>query len=590
MSHYVNLAALAQQCDGAHVDKQGWRARCPIHNGKGDDSLHLWEEGGNVRVHCFAGCDAKSIMDRLGMQKPHRETIPQAIYSYQDAKGYMVFQVVRILQGSKKSFRQRRPHPTEPGQWLWKMDGVPDLLYHLPEVEHAITLRHLIYLVEGEKDVETLRNLGLVATCNRGGAGKWSDAYTAQLKDADVILIPDNDKPGRDHAALVMSRLAGTVRSLTRLELPGLEEHGDVTDWLSQGHSLAELQALHTKLDPSITAPHLVLVKFSDIEPEEIDWLWFPYIPRGKLTILEGDPGQGKTYLMLAIAAALTRGYTLPDQQGRTGTPGNARENVIYLSAEDGLADTLVPRAIRADANREHMYGVKGVSSGGEPQPFTLAQITLLSDAIRDTQARLVIIDPIQAFLGADVDMHRANEVRPLMAALARVAELHKCAVLIIRHINKGSGKALYRGMGSIDFTAAARSVLVVAESLEDPSKKVMAQAKNSLETPGASLVFSITHEGFAWCGTSKLKADTLLNQQPVKAQHQQNAATSWLLETLKEGELTANQIYEEADANGISKRTLDRAKAQLQIVSFQKNKTWYWRLPDDLIDNDVPF
>lgn len=587
----VSLAALAQQCEGAHTDKQGWRARCPVHNGKGDDSLHLWEEQGTIRVHCFAGCDAKVIMDRLGVSPPKRETIPQAIYSYQDAKGYTLFQVLRLYQGTKKTFRQRRPDPVNPGKWIWKMEGVPDVLYHLPEVEQAITLRHIVYLVEGEKDVESLRHIGLIATCNRGGAGKWSDAYTEQLKLADIVLISDNDKAGRDHANMVMTRLRGSVRSLTRLDFPDLPEGGDVTDWLQAGNSREALQALHTKLDPAITAPHLVLVKFSDIDPEDIEWLWYPYLPLGKLTILEGDPGQGKTYLMLAIASALTRGYILPDQRGRPGPPTNPVYNVIYISAEDGLADTLVPRAIRADANREHLYGVRGVSTGGEPQPFSLAQVTLLSDAIRDTQARLIIIDPIQAFLGADVDMHRANEVRPLMASLSRIAELHKCAVLIIRHINKGNSKALYRGMGSIDFTAAARSVLVVAESLEDPSKKILAQAKNSLDKNGASLIFSIHDDGFSWCGVSKMGADDLLAQQPVKNQHQQNAATEWLLENLRQGECLAETLLQEAEANGISERTLRRAKAQLRVISYKRNDRWYWKLEHEegFLEDDIP-
>lgn len=582
-----SLASLAQQCEGAHTDKQGWRARCPVHNGKGDDSLHLWEEAGTIRVHCFAGCDAKSIMDRLGLAPSREGPLPQAIYSYQDAKGYTLFQVVRLQAGGgKKTFRQRRPDIAHPGKWLWNMDGVPDVLYHLPEVEQAITLRHIVYLVEGEKDVETLRNLGLIATCNRGGAGKWSDAYTEQLKNADIVLIPDNDTPGKAHADLIMSRLRGTVRSLTRLELSDVPSGGDVTDWFQLGHSREALQALHTKIDPAITSPHLVLVKFSDVEPEEIEWLWHPYLPLGKLTILEGDPGQGKTYLMLAIAAAMTRGYVLPDQRGRPGPPGNAIQNVIYISAEDGLADTLVPRAIRADANREHLYGVRGVSSGGEPQPFSLAQVTLLSDAIRDTQAKLIIIDPIQAFLGAEVDMHRANEVRPLMASLSRIAELHKCAILIIRHINKGNGKALYRGMGSIDFTAAARSVLVVAESLEDPSKKILAQAKNSLDKNGASLAFAITDDGFHWCGVSRMGAEELLSQQPVKGQHQQNAAMEWLVETLRNGEMLADAIMEEAEANGIKERTLRTVKARLGVLSYQRDKRWYWRLPDEEFDS----
>lgn len=585
----LDLAGIAQQCEGAHRDKQGWRAKCPVHQGQSDTSLHLWEESDTLRVHCFSGCHNKDILDRLNIAPSKKGESPQDIYSYQNSQGYMVFQVVRL---PGKKFRQRRPDLAHPGQYIWDMKGIPPILYRLPEVEQAILLRQPIYLVEGEKDVENLRNLGCVATCNRGGAGKWDDAYTEQLRNAFVVLLPDNDKPGQDHASLVTTRLRGAVRQLIRINLPDLPDHGDVSDWLAAGHTRSDLEALHAAEKPIIEAPHLIIERFADIPPEEVHWVWHPYLPEGKITILEGDPGQGKTYLMLAIASALTNGYTLPDQRGKPGPPSQAKQYVIYISAEDGLADTLVPRAIKAGADLQYLFGVRGVSTGGEPEPFSFAQLSLLSDTIRDTQAKLIIIDPIQAFLGASVDMHRANEVRPLMAALGRIAELHHCAILIIRHINKGTGKALYRGMGSIDFTAAARSVLVVAESLEDPNKKIVAQAKNSLAAVGASLVFSITDEGFSWCGASKINANDLVSQQPVKSQHQRNSAAEWLIETLRaeEGEMSATSIFAEAEANGINDVTLRRAKTMLRIISFRRGEKWYWKLPSTIDDDEIPF
>jgi len=577
----LDLSRIAQQCEGCHQDKAGWRAKCPLHQGQSDTSLHLWEENGEIRLHCFAGCQARDILAWLNVETPKRSQDPtyDAIYSYHDERGVLQYQVVRL---PGKKFRQRRPDPKQPGRWVWNMEGAPPLLYRLPEVAQAIVLRQPIYLVEGEKDVETLRALGFVATCNRGGALKWDDAYTAQLTGADVVLLPDNDEPGRKHATMVLSRLRGAVRNLVRIDLPGLPDHGDVSDWLAQGHTREEVEALYKATPPALSSPHLVVSRFADIPPEDIEWLWRPYLAKGKITILEGDPGQGKTYFMLALAASLTQGFTLPDQRGRPGPPGESPpQNILYVSAEDGLADTLVPRAIKAGADLTRLYGVRGVEVDGDLQPFTLAQISMLSEAVHDLQAQLVIIDPIQAFLGADVDMHRANEVRPLMAALARLAEVHKCSVLIIRHINKSlGGKALYRGMGSIDFTAAARSVLVVAESLEDPSKKIIAQAKNSYAPLGASLIFSITEDGFAWCGVAKISADELVGQQPAKHQHQRVAAAEWLVECLKDGELPANTIRQEAEANGIAWRTIERAKQEMRVISFKKLDLWYWKLP----------
>lgn len=577
------VAELAQRCDGAHRDKQGWRAKCPVHDGKSDTSLHLWEEQEQLQVHCFAGCQPRDILDWLGVAKqPRREEVYESLYSYHDERGNLLYQVVRK---PGKKFVQRRPHPTKPGEWLWDMKGVTRVMYRLPEVLQAITLQTPIYLVEGEKDVETLRGHGLVATCNVGGANKWEDSYNASLQNAQIIVLPDNDKPGKDHAALVASRLRGIVRSLSIVELPDLPEKGDITDWLQAGSTVEDLKVLAKSTKPTIIAPHLVVTKLADIEPEEISWLWHPYLPLGKLTLLEGDPGQGKTYLMLAVAAAVTKGYHLPDQRGRVASPHGQPGHVLYLTAEDGLADTIRPRAEKAEADLHKLSVVEGWTSGGDLEPFSFAQLSLLGEVIRDLQIKLVIIDPIQAFLGANVDMHRANEVRPLMAQLGRLAALHHCCILCIRHITKGVGKALYRGLGSIDFTAAARSVLVIAESLEDESKRVMAQAKNSLDAKGASIVFQIMDDGFRWCGTSKVSADELLSQQPTKQQHQRSSAKEWLRQTLKNRELAQQTIEEEARANGISWRTIERAKAELGVVAYKTQGRWYWKLPGSVDD-----
>ena len=580
-----SLQDLAQRCDGAHRDKQGWRAKCPVHQGQSDTSLHLWEEDGHLQVHCFAGCPPQSILDWLGVAKrPRREEVYEALYSYHDARGHVLYQVVRM---PGKKFFQRRPHPTQPGAWITDMKGVTRVLYRLPEVLQAVTMHQPVYVVEGEKDVETLRSHGLVATCNLMGAGKWEDSYNVSLQGAQVIVLPDNDEPGAKHAALIATRLRGIVRTLHIVLLPHLPDKGDVTDWLQAGHTVEELRQLTHQTKATILAPHLVVTQLADIEPEAVHWLWHPYIPLGKFTLLEGDPGQGKTYLMLAVAAAVTRGYSLPDQRGRVPQPHGQAGRVLYLTAEDGLADTIRPRAEQAGADLRKLLVVEGWTAGGDMEPFSFAQLTLMGDVIRDLQIHLVIIDPIQAFLGADVDMHRANETRPLLAQLGRLAALHHCAILAIRHMTKGTGKAIYRGLGSIDFTAAARSVLVIGASLEDENKRVLAQAKNSLEATGVSLVFQITADGFCWCGTAKVSADELVSGQPQKHQHQRNAAAEWLYEALRQGEVSTQALYAEAEANGIRKRTLDRAKARLRIVSFQKDGRWYWKLPEFLEDED---
>ena len=227
-----------------------------------------------------------------------------------------------------------------------------------------------------------------------------------------------------------------------------------------------------------------LIVRLGEVEPEKVAWLWEPYIPLGKLTILEGDPGIGKTWLSLKIAAIISRGDTFP---GAEGIPRMQREpaNVVYLSAEDGLADTLRPRLDKAGADANRIYALTGWE---EVDPETgrrkngsisLAALDVIETALMQIKPNLVVVDPIQAYLGAGVDMHRANEVRPVLAGLAALAEKHKFAALCIRHLGKsGQDRVIYRGLGSIDFAAAARSILLVGQHPDDERRRVLAQQK----------------------------------------------------------------------------------------------------------------
>ena len=222
----------------------------------------------------------------------------------------------------------------------------------------------------------------------------------------------------------------------------------------------------------------LKLISMKDVQAEEVQWLWYPYIPLGKLTIVQGDPGEGKTTFVLAVVAALTRGEALPEsEQARAPT------SVIYQTAEDGLADTIKPRLEASGADCARVLVIDE-----SKRELTLCD-DRLEQAVHRTGARLIVLDPIQAYLGEGVDMHRANEVRPVLKCVAAMAERTGCAVILIGHMNKAQGlKSGYRGLGSIDFRAAARSVLVVGRLKEDPTVRIVAQDKNSLAPEGKSM------------------------------------------------------------------------------------------------------
>lgn len=308
-------------------------------------------------------------------------------------------------------------------------------------------------------------------------------------------------------------------------------------------------------LDEITEDPDVPMIRMSEVETNEVRFLWPPYIPLGKLTILQGDSGNGKTYLAMYLCAACTTGTTLPNMEPHDPI------NVIYQTAEDGLGDTIKPRLQEAGADLDRVLTIDDSMT----DPITLTD-ERIEKAIKQTNAKLVIIDPIQAFLGADVDMNRANEVRPLLRKLGEVAERTDCAIVLIGHLNKASGQQSgYRNLGSIDFRAAARSVLVVGKSKEDPNIRILAHDKSSLAPAGASLAFALGDEdGFRWLGVYEITADELLAGVEKKESKTQEARD--LIRNMLSGgkEVLSSQLDKAALDRGISTRTLRDAKKEL--------------------------
>ena len=313
----------------------------------------------------------------------------------------------------------------------------------------------------------------------------------------------------------------------------------------------------------------LKIIKMSEIESQEIEWLWFPFIPYGKLTIIQGDPGDGKTTLVLNLAAKLSKGEALDKDM-------DIKEPiiVIYQTAEDGLADTVKPRLELAGADCEQIIVIdesdKSLSMADER----------LEEAIQTTGAKLLILDPIQAYLGGGMDMNRANEARDMTKKLGALAEKYKCAIVLIGHMNKASGnKAAYRGMGSIDFFAVARSVLLVGRIEGEPNIRAVVQIKNNLAAFGHPKAFALSEAGFRWLGDYDITADEILGGIAPKANKLEQAKK--LLRELAEtsNAVQSNEIFDMAEEQGISKRTLESAKKELGIRAKKINNSWYWEL-----------
>ena len=313
----------------------------------------------------------------------------------------------------------------------------------------------------------------------------------------------------------------------------------------------------------------LKMIKMSDIEAQEIEWLWYPYIAYGKLAIVQGDPGDGKTTLILNLAAKLTKGEGL-DENMKVMEP----MNVIYQTAEDGLADTVKPRLLQAGADCEKVLVID------ESEKSLSMLDERIEEALIKTGARVLILDPIQAYLGSGTDMNRANEVRNMTKRLAALAEKYKCAIILIGHMNKAAGnKAAYRGMGSIDFYAVARSVLLVGRVEGEPNIRAMVQIKNNLAEFGHAKAFRLSEEGFRWMGDYEITADEVLGGYAPKI-NKLEQAKDLLRELSKELEkVESNSIYDMAKEQNISKRTLENAKREMGIRAKKENGSWYWPL-----------
>lgn len=317
------------------------------------------------------------------------------------------------------------------------------------------------------------------------------------------------------------------------------------------------------------TGVRLKLIRMSKVETQEIKWLWYPFIPYGKLTIIQGDPGDGKTTLVLNIAASLSKGEGLDENM-----LVHEKVNVIYQTAEDGLADTVKPRLEAAGADCSRILVIDE-----SDKPLSMID-ERLEEAITTTEAKLLILDPIQAYLGGAMDMNRANEARDMTKKLAALAEKTKCAIVLIGHMNKAAGnKAAYRGMGSIDFFAVARSVVLVGRVEGEENLRAVVQIKNNLAAFGHPKAFRLSEKGFEWLGDYEITADEVLGGIRPRTNKLDQAKRMLRQLAVTNSAISSKEVFDLAEEEGISKRTLESAKKELQIKAKKINNTWYWIL-----------
>jgi hypothetical protein len=535
-----------------------------------------------------------------GYASGEREWGREAVnYVYRDAIGQPYLRVVRT---SAKQFPQFH---WENGRWVKGKPNGLKILYRLPELLAAAPDAS-IWVCEGEKDADNVAALGLVATTNPEGAGKWVSELAKWLAGKQrVNILEDNDAAGRAHAAKVASTLYGIVPDVRIVSFPELPEHGDVSDWLATGHTREELIAraeATPRFDGAIT---LDSARASSFTMAAIQWVWPGRFAIGKLGVIAGLPAEGKGLILSDAAARITRGLPWPCDEGSAPLG-----NVLLLTAEDDTADTVIPRLQAAGADLERIEIVRMVRDTGKQRMFSLVtDLNLLRHKVIEVgDVRMIQIDPISAYFGiGKIDSFRGTDVRAVLSPLIDLASDLKVAVLGIMHFNKKTDitNALLRISDSVAFGAAPRHVYAVVNDPEH-QRKLLIKAKNNLaphDQKALAYNFAVREvgkdeqTGETICGAHIVwqpshvdvtATEAMQAAAEGKAPAARDSAKTFLEDLLANGPVGSSDVEEAAEANGIAQRTLYRAKAELGIQAVKDGpvkdgqRTWRWHRKED--------
>ena len=426
-------------------------------------------------------------------------------YNYTDETGKLLFQVQRHLG---KRFTQRRP---DGDAWIYSLGDVRRVIYRLQAVRAAIAEQQRVYIVEGEKDVHTLEGIGLTATCSPGGAGKWRGEYSEIFKDADVVIIPDNDVPGREHADAVALALGMFAKTIRVIRLPDQEDHGDVTDWLMKKGDKDKLELIVGSTNPDErirpkfwTAPELMAEKFQDQR------FAVPGLITEGFTLLVGAPKVGKSWLALNLAVAVASGSdamgSIPVEQGK----------VLYIALED------TPRRLK---NR--LYQMLGTMI---PAPQDLVCVTnwprltnggidqLIRYLTENKDTRMVIIDTWGKIRShSEIDNGLYNNDYEAVTGIKNVADEFGVSIVAVHHQRKASDNdPLVTVLGSQGLTGAADAVAILTRQRGQNTGTIYVTGRDIMEGK-AAVEFQADTGTWLWLGDAD-EAEEKNNENQVIA------------------------------------------------------------------------
>ncbi|CBA16128.1 AAA family ATPase [Xanthomonas albilineans] len=536
---------------------------------------------------------------------------PTGLHEYRDAQGNPVFWRARCKHpDGRKEIRPFRWNGTRyvPGEPPAPPEG--KVLYRLPELL-AANPGAIVYVVEGEACADVLAALGLLTTTS-GSSSSAGAADWTPLRGRRVRLWPDNDASGRKYAVDVAEHLRALGCTVEVIDIaaivPPLPDKGDCVDWLSvnleaDAVAIGSLPLVQSAPDAACAdtchRPHVELIRGNSLIPEPVKWVWNGWLAAGKLHILGGQPGTGKTTIAMAMAATVSRGDPWPDHSP------SRRGNVVIWSGEDDARDTLAPRLLAMGADMARVYFVQGVREKGERRAFDpaidsdvlQAELNNIGDVV------LLVIDPIVSAVAGD--SHKNAEVRRGLQPLVDLAQNQRCALLGITHFTKGTAgrEPVERITGSLAFGALARLVMVTAITQArdgEAAKRFLARAKSNIGQDGGGYVYDLQQvelqdfqgviaSSVRWGAALKGTARELLDDAERQDDGQRQDAADFLRELLRDGTQSAKDVYREAGEAGFSVDTIKRAKVKIGVVAVKRGghfgggrQEWLWQLPAD--------
>ena len=524
-------------------------------------------------------------------------------FEYRDKEGKPLYRVVRRDYRSRGVSRKKVWQEVSDGTDGWRRgNGVMEGINRVPYALDRLQSRSRVVWVEGEKCAEALLDADIAATTAVGGAAgfKEGDRYIEQLQSLGVeelIVLPDHDQPGFRYATKVVHAAYERGFRVKEVRLPLTQRGTDVVEYL-EAHTPEELLAL-IETAPWFELPpdEQATVSLDTVAPQQIECLYDPYIPLGKVTVLDGHPGEGKGLWTTTIAAYLASGTPLPlprQVQSARLRGSQPPQRTLFVSTEDGIADT---QRVRVEAqlralgcrNQKVIKALSHVRGWKQMLRFDEKGYSNLEREIRRHGIRLLVLDSAYSFVDARVDMYRENEIRPILQALGNIASRTTCALLFVRHHKKGSGRddhILHRGIGSIAVIASARSGLALVVNPKNCDERVLIHTKCNYAKKGLPLVFAIRDGVMTYRGASDLSEGQLIGAERLRKSVQ---AVEFLRSILAEGPMAATRIRALGRQLGLSERTLTRACLAAGVVSKKRSKKdgergegyWVWKLKD---------